>query len=115
MAEGKNTLGAMGSMFAPDWVQKMFALAPKGSGLDKIYFYNLAIKPELVGKSRQHPKSKYMHEEYVTAFDPAAKSTVVTKKFDPPMPAAGIWLSIDGDESKSKFKIQIKDLRYTEK
>jgi hypothetical protein len=114
----------MGSLFAPDWVKRMFALAPKGHGLDKIYFYSITSRNELLGKSRQHPKSKFMHEEYVfLAPIPAGESTdtaatkpvsmSISKKFATPIAAAGIWLSIDGDDSKSKFEIKIKSLNYS--
>jgi hypothetical protein len=124
VAEGPEKLGTMGSLFAPDWVKRMFALAPKGHGLDKIYFYSITSRNELLGKSRQHPKSKFMHEEYVfLAPIPAGESTdtaatkpvsmSISKKFATPIAAAGIWLSIDGDDSKSKFEIKIKSLNYS--
>lgn len=133
VAEGPEKLGTMGALFAPEWVKRMFALAPKGHGLDKIYFYSVTSRNELIGKSRQHPKSKFMHEEYaflaplqaggqvVQTTDPASVksesmkpvSVSIAKKFAKPIPAAGIWLSIDGDDSKSKFEVKIKSLRYS--
>jgi hypothetical protein len=126
VAEGPEKLGTMGSLFAPEWVKRMFALAPKGHGLDKIYFYSVTSRKELIGKSRQHPKSKFMHEEYmflapipagptVGSTDSPAKpvSVSISKKFTSPIPAAGIWLSIDGDDSKSKFEVKIKSLSYS--
>ncbi len=127
VAEGPEKLGTMGSLFAPEWVKRMFALAPSGHGLDKIYFYSVTARNELIGKSRQHPKSKFMHEEYaflapiplgpvVGSTDPALIKPVsisISKKFPQPIPAAGIWLSIDGDDSKSKFEVKIKSLRYS--
>jgi hypothetical protein len=127
VAEGPEKLGTMGSLFAPEWVKRMFALAPKGHGLDKIYFYSVTSRTELIGKSRQHPKSKFMHEEYaflapiqtgpaVGSMDPTTVKPVsvsISKKFVKPIPAAGIWLSIDGDDSKSKFEVKIKSLRYS--
>lgn len=127
VAEGPEKLGTMGSLFAPEWVKRMFALAPKGHGLDKIYFYSVTSRNELIGKSRQHPKSKFMHEEYsFLAPNPAVPtvassdkllikpvSVSISKKFATPIAAAGIWLSIDGDDSKSKFEVKIKSLSYS--
>lgn len=127
VAEGPEKLGTMGSLFAPEWVKRMFALAPKGHGLDKIYFYSVTSRNELIGKSRQHPKSKFMHEEYAFLAPIPSGPTIgstdtsqikpvsvsIAKKFASPIPAAGIWLSIDGDDSKSKFEIKIKSLSYS--
>lgn len=127
VAEGPEKLGTMGSLFAPEWVKRMFELAPKGHGLDKIYFYSITSRADLDGKSRQHPKSKFMHEQNaflmpsqagatIGSTDAAAVKSVlvsVSRKFPKPIPAAGIWLSIDGDDSKSKFEVKIKSLRYS--
>ena len=41
VVEGKQKLNAVKKLFAPDWVKKLFALAPEGAGLEKIYFYNV--------------------------------------------------------------------------
>lgn len=127
VAEGPEKLGTMGSLFAPEWVKRMFALAPKGHGLDKIYFYSVTGRADLEGKSRLHPKSKFMHEEYAFLLPIQAGPTIgstdrvavkpvlfsVSKKLPKPIPTAGIWLSIDGDDSKSKFEVKIKSLRYS--
>ncbi len=127
VAEGPEKLGTMGSLFAPEWVKRMFALAPKGHGLDKIYFYSVTSRNELIGKSRQHPKSKFMHEEYAFLAPIPTGPTIgssdtslikpvslsISKKFATPIAAAGIWLSIDGDDSKSKFEVKIKSLSYS--
>lgn len=115
VAEGPEKLGTMGKLFAPAWVKQMFALAPDGSGLDKIYFYSVTSRDELMGKSRQHPKSKFMHEEYafLAGKGTGPETVVIKKSFEKPIPAAGIWLSIDGDDSKSKFEVKIKSLRYS--
>lgn len=133
VAEGPEKLDTMGSLFAPEWVKRMFALAPKGHGLDKIYFYSITSRADLDGKSRQHPKSKFMHEQNAFLMPSQAGVTIgstdasgstgastakpvlvsVSRKFPKPIPAAGIWLSIDGDDSKSKFEVKIKSLRYS--
>lgn len=110
VAEGSKKLSAMSALFAPDWVKKMFSLAPPGVGLDKIYFYNVTRFKELVGQKRIHPASEYMSEENVIYKLPEQNEITFSKKFTPPIKSVGAWLSIDGDDSKSKFKVRIKSI-----
>lgn len=106
---GENYLGSVGKLFAPDWVLKLFSLAPEGAGLDKIYFFNLAKNSELIGKERLHPSSKYIFEKIIASKDGDSlsfKSSLVK-----PLKTAALWLSIDGDNTKSKFSVKIKNIK----
>lgn len=110
VAEGHKTLGGFKSLFAPAWVKRMFSLAPAGTGLDKIYFYNVTNNSQLVGKKRTHPSSEYLEEENVALKEPGVKAVKILKVFNPPISSAGLWLSSDGDDSKSKFTVKIKKI-----
>ncbi len=112
--QGNDRPSRLKMLFAPEWVKTLFSMAPKGTGLDKIYFYNVTAQKNLVGKMRSHPKSKYMHEENVIAFSPEEKNTNFKIELPQPMSLAGFWISIDGDDSKSTFTVLIKKLNYTE-
>lgn len=114
VASGENTLGGFKKMFAADWVKKMFALAPSGMGLDKIYFFNVATSSDLMGKSRLHPRSEYMFEEVVAIRTPDQKKVLISKKFAAAKEVMALWLSADGDDSKSKFTLQLRSLQLTE-
>lgn len=111
VAEGSKKLSGFSAAFAPKWVKTMFSLAPKGKGLDKIYFYNVTRFQKLLGKKRIHPSSQYMMEENVAFNPPEATSIQLSKKFAQPLATLGVWISVDGDESQSQFKVRIKKIK----
>lgn len=98
---GDNHLGAMGKLFAPKWVSEVFALAPQGQGLDKVYFYNVASRKDLVNKERQNPKSKYMYETIISTKDDLGKmvSFTLPKK----LKTTALWIGAEGDQTESEF------------
>lgn len=98
---GDNQLGAMGKMFAPKWVSEIFGLAPEGQGLDKVYFYNVAVNAESVNKSRQNPKSKYMFEQIIFTKNDLGKllTFVLPKK----LKTTALWIGAEGDATESEF------------
>ncbi len=106
---GKQTLSGVKKLVAADWVKKLFALAPKGSGLDKIHFYNISNRNELFGKSRVHPQSELLLEKISKFFNKegAFEFQVALEK---PIETAAIWLSVDGDNSKSQFTTTISNI-----
>lgn len=109
VAIGDSHLGAMGKLFAPNWVQQLFELAPKGAGLDKIYFYSLAANEENLFAERIHPSSKYMYEKLI-----AVKKTglnVIKYTLPKSLKTAALWISIDGDNTKFKFTTEIKNIK----
>jgi hypothetical protein len=105
---GENKLGALGRAFAPKWVLKLFELAPEGVGLDKIYFYNLGNNKKLLNKERIHPSSKYMFERIIEI----VKEDQIQFKYEPekPLKTAALWISIDGDQTKSTFNVEIQKI-----
>ncbi len=133
IVEGNRKLEGMTALFAPQWVKTFFSMAPKNSGLDKIYFYNVTQRADLLGKKRQHIKSDLIHEENVVvgkfegasaksgSFEMAKSNTskiMMIKKFESPKRVAGIWISIDGDDAKAKYVTRIKKIEillYAEK
>lgn len=102
---GDNQLGAMGKMFAPKWVSEIFALAPEGQGLDKVYFYNVASSKDFIGKERQNPKSKYMYEHVMFSKDDLGKTLSFTlpKK----LKTTALWIGAEGDSTESEFTTTI--------
>lgn len=106
---GDSHLGTVGKLFAPNWVQQLFELAPKGAGLDKIYFYSLAASAGLLNVERINPNSKYMYEKLIAL----KKDGLNEIKYTLPktLKTAALWISIDGDNTKSKFTTEIKNIR----
>lgn len=110
VAVGKQTLSWPKRVFAADWVKKLFELAPKGSGLDKIYFYNITNRSELVGKTREHPKSDLLIEN-ISAHVDKQGSFQFAKDLASPIETAAIWISVDGDDTGSDFETTITDIQ----
>lgn len=106
---GQRKLGMMESMMAAAWVKKLFSLAPEGSGVDKIYFFNLA--DGATGNTREFPGSKgLIVETIVAARDPGVKQVTFEHKLPKPLTAAALWLSVDGDDTQSSYKLNVKSL-----
>lgn len=110
VAVGKQTLSGAKRWFAPDWVKTLFKLVPENSGLDKIYFFNVTDREELIGKSRTHPKSDLIVETVSAKLDPSGNFDL-NKPLETPIETAAVWISIDGDDSKSEFVSTISEIK----
>lgn len=109
VATGEQKLSSFKKLFAASWVKRLFELAPPGIGLDKIYFYEATNRKELLGRSRQHPKSNLINEQITTWVDHPGPF-VVEETLPSPISTAAIWLSIDGDDTASAFVTTIKKI-----
>ena len=108
VAKGEKLLGWLQKKIAAQWVLELFSLAPKDVGLDKIYFHNIALSQQQVGSYRVHPKSDLMNEEIIGSFPENKKVNHILKK---PIDVVAIWISIDGDDTKSSFVTEINELK----
>lgn len=107
---GSRTLNLAQRMMAAEWVKKLFALAPKDGGVDKIHFFNLGSSH--VGQSRTFPGSKdLMVETVVMVRQREVKSLVFEHQLKAPLTAMALWLSVDGDDSRSNYKLRIRSLQ----
>lgn len=109
VATGDKKLNAFQKALAPDWIKKLFALSPKGYGLDKIYFFNLAQNQALLNQSRNHPQSELIHEKIVQIRK--NDLSLFEYQLEKPISTAALWLSIDGDDSQSNYTVRIKNLK----
>jgi hypothetical protein len=107
---GSTKLNALRRMMAPSWIKTLFALVPSGIGIDKIYFFNVGKPPQTVGAMRLYPKSDLIHEEIVALRNPLDKDMKISKHLTKPLDAAAIWLSIDGDDTQSDYKLQVEQI-----
>lgn len=110
VAVGSQKLSGPKKWFAADWVKKLFALAPRGLGLDKIYFFNATDRKELVGQSRVHPQSDLLIENMTTLVKESGKFGM-SHQLEKPIETAAIWISVDGDDTGSDFTMSISDIR----
>lgn len=106
---GATTLTARERRAAADWVKALFDLAPAGRGIAKAHFLNLGVDSLEIGRSRQHPMSKLLEEEVVAAPKPDG-SFEFAHSFNPPTEVCAIWISADGDDTKSSFQTVINQI-----
>ncbi len=106
---GKKTLGTFQKMVAAKWIKKLYSLAPEGQGIDNILFLNATQKEFASTKERQHPLSELILKKDIWHLKKEGEFNFI-HKFKKPKEVLAVWLSIDGDDTKSKFEILIKDI-----
>lgn len=107
---GDKTLNPVQRLFSAGWVKRLYALAPESAGIDRIEFLNAVQDPALLGARRQHPLSDLIYENNVWLID-APGNFELSHRLDEPLEVVAIWLSIDGDDSESRYTTLIRDLR----
>ncbi len=110
VVEGKQTLSGVKKLFAPDWIKKLFSLAPEGAGLDKIYFFNVGRSTESLSVKRNHPKTDLMVEEIIVVRKKTEPALKIKYQLAIPLNVPALWISIDGDNSKSTYVTTIEKL-----
>lgn len=106
---GERTLNFVQRQLAAAWVRKLFELAPKGSGISKIHFFNVGTENVQIGRQRQHPLSDLIMEK-VVAVPRADGRFDFAHTLDRPLDAIAVWLSSDGDDSGSKFTVLVEQI-----
>lgn len=104
VVEGKKRLSWVQRQVAPQWVLKLHALAPKDKGIDRIEFLVADQTGVLKGSSRTHPLSDLLIEKFVWSL-PKAGDFALDYTYAAPVRAGAIWLSIDGDDTKSDYQL----------
>ena len=112
--EGEQTLNFIQRSFAASWVKTLFDLAPEGTGVDRIQFFNVYSDPSLANSEQDHPLSELMRERQV-AYLPAAgggESREVRFDIQPPTDrrVLALWLSSDGDDTQSSFRVTVREI-----
>ena len=110
---GEKTLNWAQRQIAADWVLKLFSLAPKGAGVDHIYFLNLGQVAEDRGREREHPLSDLIKErnEWVIT---EAGNFELSANFKKPKSAAALWISIDGDDTGAKYTTTLQSIKLND-
>lgn len=111
---GTRTLNFVQRQFAAAWVRKLFELAPKGSGISGIHFFNVGADKAHIGRHRRHPLSELMAETIVTVPQPDGRFDFA-HALHKPLDAIAVWLSSDGDDSSSKFVVRLEHIELQER
>ncbi len=103
---GPRRLGFFERTFAADWVRKLYSLAPPGTGISQVRFFNLGVDPRQIGQQRWHPLSALLHETVIEV--PRADGTFALEvPFEPPIETMALWIAVDGDDTGSSFTLVI--------
>lgn len=103
---GSRTLGSLQRRFVADWVRKLYQLAPPGSGISGIHFFNVGVEKAHLNRKRQHPLSDLIREE-VVALARADGRFDFEHGLAQPLQTLAVWLSADGDDTKSSFTVRV--------
>jgi hypothetical protein len=103
---GSRTLSWLEKRISADWVKRLFALAPPGTGISKIHFLNVGTELKQVGHTRTHPLSNLM-QETVVAVPAADGHFAFTNRLARPMSVLAVWIACDGDDTKSSFAVTL--------
>ncbi len=106
---GDKTLNPLQKIFSAKWVKTLFELAPEGAGIEKIYFLNAVQHKNLLGQQRQHPLSELIYENNVWLLDKAGNFSF-NYELENPQKVIAVWLSIDGDDTRSRYATTISSL-----
>jgi hypothetical protein len=106
---GTRTLNFLQRQLAAAWVRRLFELAPKGSGISGIHFFNVGADAAHIGRKRQHPLSELIAETVVTVPRPDGRFDFMYP-LDKPLETIAVWLSSDGDDSGSKFTVTLEHI-----
>jgi hypothetical protein len=108
---GSHTLSWREKIVSADWVKKLYALAPPGTGISRIHFFNVGLDRSQIGHSRTHPLSPLLQETIVAVPD-AHGHFSFTSHFTPPVSVLAVWISSDGDDSKSSFAVTLESVEF---
>jgi hypothetical protein len=109
---GERTLNFVQRQFAAAWVRKLFELAPKGTGISKIHFFNVGADKAHIGRQREHPLSDLIVEK-VLAVPQADGRFDFVHTLDRPLETIAVWLSSDGDDTASKFTVLVERIELS--
>lgn len=109
VAAGANRPNLLQRAFAPSWLRNLYSIISKESGISVVRFYNVTQNQKALGQTRQHPSSELITEEYFALQTNVGKFDF-TKTFDLPIEVLAVWISVDGDDTKSKYEVLISSL-----
>jgi len=103
---GSRTLSWREKLVSAEWVKKLFALAPSGTGIRRVHFFNVGTDPGQIGQTRTHPLSDLIEETVVVVPD-ADGRFAFTKRFAQPINVLAVWIASDGDDTKSSLSVTV--------
>ncbi len=107
--QGKRRLGFMQKQVAAGWIKKLFSLAPKNLGVSHVEFFTVFQDKRLANSKRVHPLSDLLVENF-TVQQPNNGKLKVSFKVPSNKTALAVWISSDGDDTKSAYSVRLNQL-----
>ena len=107
---GSKRLSGLKKFFAAAWVKHLYRELPAGAGLDHVQFFDVTQNPDQIGHEHVSPSSNLIREK-VFADVKAPGPFIYKYKLSAPLTAAAVWISVDGDDTKSNYTVTIRDLK----
>ena len=104
--EGDKTLNFFQKAIAANWIVTLFELAPEGTGVSQINFYNTFQDKKLRETKRKHPLSDLLIENFVADIS-KSDSVDVKVPLNPSKKILALWISSDGDDTSSKYEVRL--------
>jgi hypothetical protein len=101
--------GFFARLFAPAWLRTLFRLAPSGTGIERVRFFAVGTDRAQLGRQRRHPSSELLFETVVAVPDERGRFEMRVP-LDPPPEVLAVWVSADGDDTRSTFSVRIEHL-----
>jgi hypothetical protein len=108
--KGSKKLNYLQRIFAPEWIKQLYDQFGNQYGIEKVHFYNFTQNKLQIGKIRNHPKSNDIDETFVYYLEGPSEVNFVYR-LPKSIEALGIWISSDGDDSKSIYNLKIKEIK----
>lgn len=106
---GDRRLGFFQRLVSADWVKTLYGLAPADTGIDRILFLNAVQDESQLGLQRRHPLSDLVYERNVWLLDRSGPFDL-HYDLESPRDVVAVWISIDGDDSRSGYSTLISKL-----
>lgn len=111
VVEGKKTLNFVQKMISPRWIKELYSLGGGNIGIDHIEFFNIS-NTKLNWQQRTHPLSNLIIENITGVKD--SGDFDISYNFDKPLNVIAVWVSSDGDDTKSKYEIEFNEIKLEE-
>lgn len=109
---GERTLNFVQRQLATAWVRKLFELAPSGTGISRIHFFNVGAEKAHIGRQREHPLSDLIVEKVVAVPQTDGRFDFA-HTLERPLDTIAVWLSSDGDDTASQFTVLVERIELS--
>ena len=112
---GTKKLSKIEKLFAPELVKRLCELAPNSQGIDHVLFLNLANDPPPKWRNRIHPVGKGLLRERIACVSNELGDFTLKVEFQQPCTVLALCIISDGDDTKSKYRVTIRNIQLNPK